>query len=221
MSAVRPLADAIRLELARQQTNYVLRLADAAPESSKNRLKQFLERLFNNNEPEYFYLHEDTSISLSVASCIYLRLAIPLSVDHCHVFKAARVVSLNQTFQVKLGWLIGNIYSRVGTDDWVPKAKTIDEWKELIDDVLSRNVSFVNDKKVEAVRKSHKEDDLRRMTIEDIRSLITRSPERKRKDEAIEIVLKELGQGNMLAEDELRKIGRRLKNNSALSALLR
>jgi hypothetical protein len=63
IAAVRPLSDAIRLELAREQKNYVLRLADAAPESAKDRLKQFLERLFNNNESEYFYLHQDASIT--------------------------------------------------------------------------------------------------------------------------------------------------------------
>jgi endonuclease III-like uncharacterized protein len=29
-------------------------------------------------------------------------------------------LELNENFQAKLGWLVGNLYSRVGTVDWVP-----------------------------------------------------------------------------------------------------
>jgi hypothetical protein len=97
--------------------NYVLRLADAPPESAKDRLKQFLERLFNNNEPEFFYLHQDASISLAVASCIYLRLSIPLPVDHCDVFKVARVVSLNHIPRAARAGLLGEGAGRMSANE--------------------------------------------------------------------------------------------------------
>jgi hypothetical protein len=103
----------------------------------------------------------------------------------------------------------------------VPKAKTADEWRELVNDVLSRNVSFVNDRRVQSIKKTHSESDLKDMTIEEVRSLIKKAPERKRKDDAIEIIIKELGDGQMVAENQLRKIRQRLINNSELTELLK
>jgi hypothetical protein len=70
--------------------NYVLRLADAPPESAKDRLKQFLERLFNNNEPEFFYLHQDASIELGGSLMHYLRLSIPLPVGPLRRFQGSQ-----------------------------------------------------------------------------------------------------------------------------------
>ena len=77
-------------------------------------------KLLNNNHPEYFYLAEDVDCHLSEACVAFLKLAIPIKSEHYDRCLAARISQLKEIFQAKLGWLAGNIYSRVGTPDWVP-----------------------------------------------------------------------------------------------------
>jgi hypothetical protein len=221
LGAVRPLADVIEREVSKYQTNYVLRRANVAPESSRDRLRQFLERLLNNNEPEYLYLHEDAAVGLAKPSCIFLRLSIALHSLHYDVCKGARIVSLDQTFQAKLGWLVGNLYSRVGTDDWVPKTASEPQWRALIQDLLDRNVAFMNDKKIEMIRKTNTEQTLINKTPFEIREMIQRAPERRRKEDAIDVVIGQLSEDNLLSTADLAKVRRRLENDSVFASLFK
>lgn len=220
LGAVRPLSHAIEREVKRFQTNFVLRSANVVPDGAKGRLRQFLERLLNNNEQEYFYLHEDASVGLPQPSCVFLRLSIALLSDHYEVCRNARVVSLEPMFQAKLGWLVGNIYSRVGTDDWVPKVATSDEWRLLIDEILSRNIVFMNDKKIEAVRKAHlnSEEAVAAMQMDEVRRLIQNTPEHRKKTDAIAAVINQLGRETTLSPEDLSKVQRRLENDAVFSS---
>ena len=55
--------------------------------------------------------------------CALLRRPAVLSlVDNYEGLVAARTLTLNEEFRAKLGWLVGNIYSRVATRDWEKQA---------------------------------------------------------------------------------------------------
>lgn len=49
----------------------------------------------------------------------YLKVSIPLkSGEHYDKCLKAKRIELADEFKAKLGWLIGDMYSRVGTTDW-------------------------------------------------------------------------------------------------------
>lgn len=86
----------------------------------RRQFDELLERITNQNEQSYglFYLHPDAEAQVSVASVAMLRISIALRADHYDRVVKARTGRLTGEFQAKLGWLIGNLYSRVGTTDW-------------------------------------------------------------------------------------------------------
>jgi hypothetical protein len=82
--------------------------------------RQLVERITNQNEQSHglFYLHGDGGAGISEASVALLRVAFTLRVEHYGMLTAARRGRLRPEFANKLGWLIGNLYSRIGTPDW-------------------------------------------------------------------------------------------------------
>jgi len=78
----------------------------------------FTESLLDNNESSYFYLHEDIDSSISGMNCAFLALSVALRIEHYDKCLAAKVAQLKEPFQAKLGWLVGSMYSRVGTQEW-------------------------------------------------------------------------------------------------------
>lgn len=90
-------------------------------QSAKADLRLFLERLLNNNEEEYFYLHPDADLGVANHSYAHIRLCFGL--DACLYYehlRENRALRLKEPFANKLGWHMGWLYARVGTEDWVP-----------------------------------------------------------------------------------------------------
>jgi hypothetical protein len=117
LCAVRPVEAVIENEAARhqewwQQPTHILST------SAYDHLKLFLESLLDNNQKNYFYLHEDQSLGISGKYCAYLTLSIAISHQHYDGCLASKIAQLKEPFQAKLGWLIGHIYNRVGTTEW-------------------------------------------------------------------------------------------------------
>jgi hypothetical protein len=141
IAAVRPMEVVLSREIARLQRNPIEskhRLCDAA---HRDKVKQFVERLLNNNEEEYFYLHPsqdaDGPMVLDQPHCAFLALSIAIKSElHYQTCLDAKVLQLDESFQHKLGWLVGKMYSRVGTVDWVPKAKTEEEFEGLVRSIV-------------------------------------------------------------------------------------
>lgn len=90
------------------------------PQSNRVTAKEFLHRLFNQNEQALglFYFHPDADIGLGDHSVAFLRIVIALRAEHYNKLLSARRGGLNPAFQAKLGWLVGNLYSRAATPDW-------------------------------------------------------------------------------------------------------
>lgn len=88
----------------------------------KEEAKRLLERLFNQNEQKIglFYLHPDyDNTGILEGAVAFLRVTITLqSNKHYDTLLNSRCGSLTPTFQNKLGWLSGNLFSRIGVQDW-------------------------------------------------------------------------------------------------------
>ncbi len=77
-----------------------------------------LVNLMDNNKPGYFYLHTDQLLGITEPCCAFLQLAVSLRLQHYKACLDAKIAQLDAQFQAKLGWLIGNMYSRVATTEW-------------------------------------------------------------------------------------------------------
>ncbi|MBP7053260.1 MAG: hypothetical protein KBE65_19810 [Phycisphaerae bacterium] len=103
---------------------------------SKAQAQQLLERILNQNEQALglFYLHPDVD-TIGIADCAVALLRVSVAFrakEHYDVLQQARRGRLTPEFRSKLGWLVGNLYSRVGTRDWISSPGGEDEMKQLI-----------------------------------------------------------------------------------------
>ncbi len=141
LAAVKPAVMALDKEFAhlwQSDVEYSLQVFD---KENKNRIHRFVERLLNNNQPEYFYLEPDAGLGFASPMVAFLKLSVALRAEeHYKTCVTSRFGQLRPEFQAKLGWLVGNSYSRVGTPDWLPKNATEEEYKNRIESLLSNYV---------------------------------------------------------------------------------
>lgn len=78
-------------------------------DKGKSKLTEFLTRLYNNNEQNYFFL-ESAGTPLTTDCCASLDLSIAIRTgEHYATCLGAKILQLNDTFQAKLGWLVGQM----------------------------------------------------------------------------------------------------------------
>lgn len=152
IAAVRKLSDLLlSKELAKATRGRAI--GRVVSKTSEARLREFLQRLVNNNDPNYFFLRADVSQGLGDDFCACLRVTVPLRTEHYELLLKSKTGQLQEVFQAKLGWLVGNNYSRVGTRDWSGAGR---ELKKLIDSFLL-DVRVVEDRKLKRTLKILKE----------------------------------------------------------------
>lgn len=108
-------------------------------EDTRGNGRQFLQRVINQNEQAIglFYLHPDADAGIATPSIAMLRIAIALRTDHYEKLQHSRRGHLRPEFQAKLGWLIGNLYSRVGTEDWSEPDDRAKMQNQMIDQAMN------------------------------------------------------------------------------------
>ncbi|MBF0524203.1 MAG: hypothetical protein HQK56_03800 [Deltaproteobacteria bacterium] len=140
LAPVRPLSVALEQEKSKYQRNKIEKKLGFANASGRTKLEQFMERLFNNNERDYFFLFREPELGLTDDSCALLQLPISIRAgDHYEILLAARILQLKESFQHKLGYSVGTLYSRVGTDDWVPKYYSAPDFKKLTEEPVNKS----------------------------------------------------------------------------------
>lgn len=122
LAAIRPIEEVLRRSAAELQDDWQ-RETRVISSSARDKLKLLLERLLDTNEPGYFYLHPDVNVGLHQRYCAFLALSVALRRDHYELCLRAKLFELKEPFQAKLGWLIGDLYSRVAVDEWDEKVK--------------------------------------------------------------------------------------------------
>lgn len=124
IAPVRPIDTVLARQVANLNAPGIEAELPVLTDKSKAKLSEFLQRLYNNNEPGLFFL-EGSDTALPGDCCVYLNLSIAIkSSDHYKKCVQAKRLQLSDMFQAKLGWLVGQMYSRVGTDDWDPNSLT-------------------------------------------------------------------------------------------------
>lgn len=116
----------------------------------KNKNIDLIKRIINQNEKDYglFYLHPNVDLTgISVRSVALLRNTFSISTQNYNVIKKNRIAGIQTDFQHKLGWLVGYLYSRVGTKDWSEDSSLNDELTQLIRDLLKEKYKWIEDEK--------------------------------------------------------------------------
>jgi hypothetical protein len=187
--------------------------AKVCKNSRKKDLKQFVERLLNNNDPNYFYLHSDPSMGFPDRSCAFLRLPIGLrAYQHYATCLQARLLSLGEIFQAKLGWLTGSLYSQIGTPDWAPDNCTEEDFDEMVEETLASACSWEDDERVDYAKKQYAKDhpgiDFKKAPLDELRRFIKTVEPPSKVDAMLDAVKKALVDIQVKQDDVPRAINR-------------
>jgi hypothetical protein len=81
-------------------------------------------------EDGFFFLKKDSHPAIDQDLCVFLPLSVAVRSDHYDACLQAKVAQLDHIFAAKVGWLTGNMYSRVATPDVEEIIDGADEFKE-------------------------------------------------------------------------------------------
>ncbi len=182
-------------------------------DKTKNRGQDLLERILNQNEQRLslFYLYPDGDVGIGEDAVAFLRVSVAFRSDHYDQMLESRKGQLTSEFGAKLGWLVGSLYSRVGTQDW-PK----DKLKQLVRPHLTEQVEWVSDRAVARLKKDGVDtESLAREEL--LQRLKTRLPSSKEQGiKRVVAVINELMPD--LSPKQIDRIRLRLTNDTALKA---
>lgn len=223
LAVVRPLKDVLWNFL--DKTCRKVQIADEALEGfyileSKNKAHELIRRIINQNEQSLglFYLHPDGDIGITDPSVALLQVSIALRAqEHYDTLVEARRGRLADQFRGKLGWLIGNLFSRVATDD-LPKETQEELCRTFLDYKPDRNYTpcWLPRENVEYAGKIGF--DVSGYSRKEIANELKRTKPDQPKDiaidQALEIVQSVVGP---LSAEQLRKITLRLRQDPVFS----
>lgn len=223
IAPVRLLTALTKRQIERYRLSEVAHDSPICSEKNRQRYQNFLERLFNNNEPEFFFLQNEPTAGFPDDCCAFLALSIALRTDlHYQTCLSAKLLQLNEAFQAKLGWLVGQMYSRIGTEDW-PK----EVLSKKVRDVVRTSAIWIPEKsKQDFVRLANEwvaQNAGSDMTETDVISLLKKIPNVKDKvREQVMSIAEELFQETLAINPQLKaKLANRLRNDDVLASLLR
>ncbi|MEN8204371.1 MAG: hypothetical protein ABFS24_00035 [Pseudomonadota bacterium] len=226
IAPVRPLNYILQEEVDNMSASAFGEIKVCSSRDKKN-LSFFLSRLLNNNHPEYFYLHKDPARGLHGDYMAMLRLSVAIKKMHYQTCLDARILQLTSEFQAKLGWLVGEIYSRVGTTDWAP---------EKLESQVKRNLDgkalWVEDKELARLKKKVRawqgNNPSNELTPEVLEELSRQTPSKKEEVESrIESIIRDsppivtLLENEALTERELRSLINLFRVDPTLATLLK
>lgn len=136
VAPVRSLRTVLRREFQKVLVRTPGDLYTLGSEKTRGKYVDFLTKLINNNEARHFYLPEQATLGIAEDMCIMLPLALPIRSEHYESCLSGRTAQLDDLFQAKLGWLLGQLYSRVGTPDW-PEAWVSEKVNAVSEGTLS------------------------------------------------------------------------------------
>lgn len=189
---------------------------------SKQEAKRLIERILNQNEEKLglFYLHPDTSVEIGESSVAVLRINIALRSEHYKILQDARKGRLKSEFRNKLGWLVGNLYSRAATTDWYENNQS-DQLESLIEQLLNNAVSYWPSQSVINNAKKNKEK-IEGLDTEEVISILKKHEPLPLKDEfakKAKQILQELVTN--IDPDIANKFENRLKQDSVIAQTIK
>jgi len=215
IAPVRPLSEVVTKQVAALAEGDLKSELPLLSSKAKSNLSMFLGRLYNNNEPGYFFL-ESTGTKLVEDCCAILSLTIAVkSSVHYETCLKAKVLELDQAFQAKLGWLVGQLYSRVGTTDWDAA-----DLNQKVKAALKDAAIWVPEDKMKAVLSRLAEGDTDgSVTSKKVEEVINSIPSQK--DKVINHLVGMISDAVPADRSDISaKILRRIRNDAVLSGLL-
>lgn len=122
-------------------------------------VKNYLERLLHNTQEKdgLFFIRRGSHPAFTEDYCVFLYLSIALRIDHYETCLAAKVAQLDNVFQAKVGWLTGNLYSRVGTPDVEDHQQNPEQYKkEFYEQVLSERTVWLSSEQRQQLKQALK-----------------------------------------------------------------
>ena len=114
----------------------------------------------------------------------YLKVSIALKSElHYDACLDAKRLELSDEFKAKLGWLVGELYSRVGTTDWLSKMTDL-ERKKMIKENISSRIILGSKESLLKLKEYISEGD----SEEDVRRILNSIHIKSKYDEVMEIV---------------------------------
>ena len=187
----------------------------------KDRAYQFLERIYNNTESDYFFLYKDESLSFPKSMIASLKVSIALKSElHYTECLEAKALELSDEFKAKLGWLIGNIYSRVGTTDWesilTSKART-----DMLNSELQNHCIIGTNDQIRELKKELTDHADRLQTPEDVNAFILNCHIASRYEKVMDEVERILkSSARNIPTEEIDRLIRTLRSRSSLKTLI-
>ena len=222
LAATRPLRLALEREVRRFQYNAIEKELGFCSRAQHAKMIQLAERLLNNNQEGYFFLQREPGSGLEEDHCAFLQLSIALKTElHYETLLRAKILQLSESFQHKLGHLVGTMYSRVGTEDWVPQHATEEEFRErtrrLVEDLVGWLERDLHRRVLAELEKLGEEERTPEKLVEIVeKNRKTKGVRLKEGLDSIEGVLGDAG----LGPDLIKRIRRRLESNSTIRSRL-
>lgn len=165
---------------------YVQKINDVClmDEKNKQQIFQLIERIYNNTESEYFFLFKEDKLQFPESMVAYLRLSITLKIEYYDSCLKAKIIELADEFKAKLGWLVGNLYSRVGTVDW-EKIMNANQKKAMIEGDIKSKCVIATKEQLQSLKSIQDQDSI---TLESIDKLLSEMPQKSRYDKVMEII---------------------------------
>lgn len=217
IAAVRPLSLVVRRQLER----YIQKDFTSVPvcnQEDQGRFRNFLERLLNNNEGNHFFLRAEPSRDFPEDCCAFLALSIAIRSNlHYHSLLDARILELKDSFRAKLGWLVGQMYARVGTEDW-PSL----EMNQAIEEILNSSSIWVEKRKLRDLKKLVRDWETRNPgeTLDEnvVAALVEQVP--RRKETVVRQAIEILCDKGVLAVEHKTRATNLVRNDSIISNLI-
>lgn len=217
LAAVRTLDDMIDRFIEENVPSVIIDGVYYCSENHRSKVTEFLRKLFNNNQKEYFFLQKSPTHGIEEHCCTLLYLTIAIrAYEHYDLCLNAKCLELVDNFQSKLGWLVGNLYSRVGTDDYVPSAVATDkQLKEILSELAQDHAAWVPQVRFAEFKKIAG----RIQNIEVINSEIETNLKRKR-DSKLASILTQVKSTITLSDDDEKKFANLISNDPLFKKLL-
>lgn len=185
----------------------------------KMRAYQLIERIYNNTEPDYFFLYHEEALDFPKTMVAYLKLTIALKADkHYDMCLKAKKLELADEFKAKLGWLVGNIYSRVGTTDWESIKGAGRERTEMIKSEIENRCIISGEVQLKQLRKKLEANEI--IGFENAQDFVDNFKTETKYDKALTIIREVLdSRGGKLSEKEKELIMTAVKSRSAFQQL--
>ncbi|MGN7105154.1 hypothetical protein ACTHR6_26305 [Ralstonia holmesii] len=186
LAAVRPMSLIVERALDGYERKFVFDNKLFCSATHRRALKDLFVKLFNNNDTQNFFLKSSPDYGLDVDCCTQLHLSIAIrAYEHYDLCLQAKILELKDEFRAKLGWLVGNLYSRVGTQDYVPGAISDErDFEEFVQNSMDQYVVWLPEKEYATYQKQH----TKVASFEEMQGKVATEMERKQKTKLDSIV---------------------------------